>query len=67
MMWSFQVAKWRDDTCALCEFVMSEAFGALNDTSDRRMIKNLLESACYRWEGNLLTFKCKQSFKLQLL
>ena len=48
MMWSFQVAKWRDDTCALCEFVMSEAFGALNDTSDRRMIKNLLESACYR-------------------
>ena len=48
------MAKWRDDTCALCEFVMSEAFGALNDTSDRRMVKNLLESACYRWEGNLL-------------
>ena len=27
---------------------MSEVFDALNDTSDRRMVKNLLESVCYR-------------------
>ena len=27
---------------------MSQVFDALNDTSDRRMVKNLLESACYR-------------------
>ena len=43
-----QVAKWQDDTCALCEFAVSEVFDALNDTSDRRMVKNLLESVCYR-------------------
>ena len=32
---------------------MSEVFGALNDTSDRRMVKNLLESACYRLPDSL--------------
>jgi len=48
-----QVAKWEDDTCALCEMVMEEVFDALNDTSDRRMVKNLLESACYRLPDSL--------------
>ena len=32
---------------------MSEVFDTLNDTSDRRMVKNLLESACYRLPESL--------------
>jgi hypothetical protein len=29
------VSKWKDDTCALCEFVMTEVIQGLNDPSDQ--------------------------------
>jgi saposin len=48
-----QLPKWQEDACAMCEFAMTEVFGALNDTSDREMVKNVLDSVCYRLPDSL--------------
>jgi len=37
-----------DSSCEMCEFVMNEVFSVLKDPSDQEMIKNVLESICYR-------------------
>merc|ERR1719515_176709 len=34
--------------CEMCEFAVNEVFDVLKDPSDQEMVKNVLESICYR-------------------
>jgi len=38
----------KDSNCEMCEFAMSEVFSILKDKDDQDMVKNVLESICYR-------------------
>merc|ERR1711936_693232 len=42
-----------DSSCEMCEFVMSEVFSVLKDPSDQEMVKNVLESICYRLPNSI--------------
>jgi len=42
-----------DSSCEMCEFVMSEVFSVLKDPSDQEMVKNVLESICYRLPSSI--------------
>lgn len=48
-----QVLKRSQDSCALCEFAMTEVFSILNDTSDRQMVINVLDSICYKMPSSI--------------
>lgn len=37
-----------DSKCEMCDMVMTEVFSFLQDKSDQRMVKNVLETICYR-------------------
>ena len=38
----------KDSNCEMCEFAMTEVFSILKDKDDQDMVKNVLESICYR-------------------
>lgn len=38
----------KSTNCETCEFVMTEVFSILSDKDDQEMVKNVLESICYR-------------------
>ena len=38
----------KDSNCEMCEFAMNEIFSVLQDKDDQDMVKNALESICYR-------------------
>jgi len=38
----------KDSNCEMCEFAMNEVFSFLTDKDDQDMVKNVLESVCYR-------------------
>jgi len=47
-------------SCDMCQLVMTEVFTVLKDPSDQEMVKNVLESVCYRlpdsWERSCEDF-----------
>merc|ERR1719158_2829042 len=39
--------------CAMCEFAINEVFSVLKDKDDQDMVKNVLESICYRLPNSI--------------
>jgi len=39
--------------CEMCEFAINEVFDVLKDKEDREMVKNVLESICYRLPNSI--------------
>jgi len=42
-----------DSNCEMCEFAINEVFSILKDTDDQEMVKNALESICYRLPSSI--------------
>jgi len=43
----------KDSNCEMCEFAMNEIFSVLHDKDDQDMVKNALESICYRLPNSI--------------
>merc|ERR1711936_1509752 len=43
----------QDSNCEMCEFAMNEVFSVLKNKDDQDMVKNVLESICYRLPGSI--------------
>jgi len=43
----------KSSSCETCEFVLSEVFSVLQDKDDREMVRNVLESVCYRLPASI--------------
>jgi len=43
----------KDSNCEMCEFAMNEVFSVLKNKDDQDMVKNALESICYRLPNSI--------------
>lgn len=57
---AIQLLKKNDDTCALCEYVMTTIDGMIVDKNDQRMIVNLLDSICYKFMPHSISNECEK-------
>jgi len=43
----------KSSSCEMCEFALNEVFSVLRDHDNQRMVKNVLESICYRLPNSI--------------
>ena len=48
-----EISLGSDSSCEMCEFAMTEVFSVLKNKDDQDMVKNVLESICYRLPNSI--------------
>lgn len=57
---AIQMLRRETEQCTLCEYAMDTMFSVLNDTSDQEMVKNLLDTMCYKLMPASISNECEK-------